>query len=65
MSSCAFEHVFLGEKQNANDVSGLHNWVFFSTQELTNQLNYMGYVKKIDLNGVSINIAEENNLTIF
>lgn len=49
IGSSGFEHVFLAELKN-NVVSGLHNWVYFSDEEKKNNANYLGYMKKIDLN---------------
>uniref|UniRef100_A0A6P7F710 Poly(U)-specific endoribonuclease homolog isoform X1 n=1 Tax=Diabrotica virgifera virgifera TaxID=50390 RepID=A0A6P7F710_DIAVI len=50
LGSSAFEHVFLAEIKN-NQVSGLHNWVYFNEEENKNHANYLGYMKKIDLGG--------------
>lgn len=52
IGSSGFEHVFLAEIKN-NQLSGLHNWLYFNMQELTNKVNYLGYMKKIDLENVS------------
>nr|CAI5846990.1 unnamed protein product [Callosobruchus analis] len=48
IGSSGFEHVFLAELKN-NQVSGLHNWLYFSEEEKRNNANYLGYMKKVDL----------------
>ncbi|KAL5278722.1 ENDOU family protein [Megaselia abdita] len=48
IGSSAFEHVFLNEIKNGT-VIGLHNWVYFLEQEKNGKLDYMGYIKKVDL----------------
>ncbi|RZC32232.1 XendoU domain containing protein [Asbolus verrucosus] len=48
IGSSGFEHVFLAELKN-NQVSGLHNWLYFNEEEKNNRANYLGYMKKIDL----------------
>lgn len=53
IGSSGFEHVFLAEIKNGQ-LSGLHNWLYFNIQELANKANYLGYLKKIDLNDVRI-----------
>lgn len=50
IGSSGFEHVFLTELKN-NQVSGLHNWIYFNEEEQKNNANYLGYMKKIDLGG--------------
>ncbi|XP_057660823.1 endoribonuclease CG2145-like isoform X1 [Diorhabda carinulata] len=50
IGSSGFEHVFLTELKN-NQVSGLHNWIYFNEEEQKNNANYLGYMKKIDLSG--------------
>lgn len=49
--SSGLEHVFFGEK-NGNSISGYHGWVKYYRDELEGRMNYLGYIKKIDL-GVS------------
>ncbi|XP_014218463.1 poly(U)-specific endoribonuclease homolog [Copidosoma floridanum] len=48
-TSTGFEHVFLTELKLGTEVSGLHNWIYFNAQELNKKLDYLGYIKKIDL----------------
>ncbi|XP_030753403.1 poly(U)-specific endoribonuclease homolog isoform X1 [Sitophilus oryzae] len=48
IGSSGFEHVFLAEIKN-NQVSGLHNWLYFGEEERQNHANYLGYMRKIDL----------------
>ncbi|CAH1993416.1 unnamed protein product [Acanthoscelides obtectus] len=48
IGSSGFEHIFLAELKN-NQVSGLHNWLYFHEEEKKNNANYLGYMKKIDL----------------
>lgn len=32
---------------------GLHSWLFFAQREQDNKANYLGYIDKVDLSGVS------------
>ncbi|RVE46465.1 hypothetical protein evm_008875 [Chilo suppressalis] len=50
ISSSGFEHSFVSELKNG-EVSGLHNWIYFSKEEQANRLNYLGYLKYEEFNG--------------
>lgn len=50
MGSSAFEHVFLGELKRG-EVTGMHNWVFFGTEEAKKEADYLGYIRKLELGG--------------
>ena len=52
LGSSGFEHVFLGEFKAG--ISGLHSWLRFYQLEVENHINYLGYIKKIDMPPVSI-----------
>uniref|UniRef100_A0A5S6QXB8 Endoribonuclease n=1 Tax=Trichuris muris TaxID=70415 RepID=A0A5S6QXB8_TRIMR len=53
-TSSGFEHVFMGEWKNpANEslppiVDGLHNWVRYFILEKTGEINYKGYIDRVD-----------------
>lgn len=51
--SSGFEHVFLSELQLGTEPSGLHSWIYFNAEEVNKRLNYLGYIKKINLGDVS------------
>ena len=53
MGSSAFEHIFLGEIKR-EEISGLHNWLFFANEEEKKRLNYLGWMRVVDFGGVSI-----------
>lgn len=48
LTSSGFEHVFVGEVKNRK-VSGFHNWLSFLKEEGEGDLDYKGYIKKLDL----------------
>ena len=52
VGSSAFEHVFLGELKRG-EISGLHNWIFFANEEGQKNADYLGYIRKLELGGVS------------
>ncbi|CAL0331187.1 unnamed protein product [Lupinus luteus] len=43
-SSSAFEHVFVGEINQDNEVSGFHNWLQFYLEEAKGRVDYQGYI---------------------
>ena len=47
-TSCAFEHVFLGE-ESGGAVKGFHNWFYFLEQEKKGCVNYYGYDRAVEL----------------
>ncbi|XP_072942616.1 uncharacterized protein [Epargyreus clarus] len=49
ISSSGFEHIFVSELKNG-EVSGLHNWIYFSKEEAANRANYLGYLKYVEMN---------------
>lgn len=51
ISSSGFEHVFLSEVKNGT-VLGLHNWIYLAEEESARDLDYKGWLKKIDLGNV-------------
>lgn len=54
IGSSGFEHVFLSELKLGTEVIGLHNWIYYNAEEVGQRINYLGYIKKIDLGNVSI-----------
>lgn len=56
IGSTGFEHVFMAETKQVDagtEVLGLHNWIFFNAEEIKKHIDYLGYIKKIDLGNVS------------
>ena len=51
-SSSGFETVFLAE-QFDNEIIGLHNWIYYAKMEEAKKLNYLGYIKKLEIGTVS------------
>ncbi|XP_046445273.1 endoribonuclease CG2145-like [Daphnia pulex] len=50
-SSSGFEHIFLGEKDNTT-IQGYHSWFKYYRDEQAGKINYLGYLRNINL-GVS------------
>ncbi|XP_004518357.1 poly(U)-specific endoribonuclease homolog [Ceratitis capitata] len=48
MGSSGFEHVFLAELREES-ILGLHNWIYFHEQEMQGNLDYKGFIEKIEL----------------
>ena len=48
-TTCGFEHVFMGEKDQAGNVLGFHGWLYFLLEESKNKLEYSGYDKYVQL----------------
>lgn len=51
ISSSGFEHVFMSEVKDGN-VIGLHNYIYLTEQEKSRDVDYKGWLKKIDLGNV-------------
>ena len=45
--SCGFEHDFVGELKNG--ITGLHSWLRYYDQERSGNMNYLGYINRIQL----------------
>jgi len=43
--SSGFEHVFVGETKDTDELSGLHNWVALYQLEQSGEANYKGYLR--------------------
>lgn len=55
IGSCGFEHVFMNEIKN-NEISGLHNWIYFHIQEQDSHhdVDYKGYMKSLHFGHVRL-----------
>lgn len=51
-SSCGFERVFASENYDT-DFIGVQDWIYFENQESAKNIDYMGYVDKLNLGDVS------------
>lgn len=48
VGSSGFEHVFLAENKNST-IIGLHNWIYLYEMEKAGNVDYNGWIKKLDL----------------
>ncbi|KAJ8682820.1 hypothetical protein QAD02_018612 [Eretmocerus hayati] len=60
-SSSGFETIFLAEKFD-NEIIGLHNWIYFAKQEEAKNLNYLGYIKKLEFSSVGAIVKGRSKL---
>lgn len=54
-TSSGFEHVFLSEIKKGK-IIGLHNWIYFADAEKRGELDYKGWMRKIDLGDVRLTL---------
>lgn len=54
-SSSGFEHIFLGEKDNTT-IQGYHSWFKYYRDEQAGKINYLGYLRNINLGVVCIHL---------
>ena len=52
LGSSGFEHIFVGEVKNGK-VTGFHGWINFYLEESVGNLDYFGYISKVDFGNVS------------
>ncbi|XP_067012848.2 endoribonuclease CG2145 isoform X2 [Anabrus simplex] len=50
VGSSSFEHIFLAELKRG-EISGMHNWIYFSNEEAKKTADYLGYMRKLELGG--------------
>jgi len=51
-TSSGFEHVFLSEIKKKKTI-GLHNWIYVAMMEKSGQLDYKGWIDRVELGDVS------------
>ncbi|XP_043679691.1 poly(U)-specific endoribonuclease homolog [Vespula pensylvanica] len=72
-TSSGFERVFASEIYGDTDILGVQDWIYFDHEESSKNINYMGYVDKMDLGNkaslVKLNLKMNGiirpNVTIF
>ena len=55
-STSAFERTFLAENYWNTSIMGFQNWIYFNHAESKKEINYMGYMDKIDLGNVRLTL---------
>lgn len=55
-TSSGFERVFMSEIYGSTDILGVQDWIYFDHEESLKNINYIGYVDKMDLGNVCIKI---------
>lgn len=46
-------------------LTGLHSWLFFAKREQDRKANYLGYIDKLDLSGVSLWCDKHVNTSLY
>ncbi|XP_046832487.1 AT-rich interactive domain-containing protein 1A-like [Vespa crabro] len=72
-TSSGFERVFASEVYGDTDILGVQDWIYFNHEESSKNINYMGYVDKMDLGNkaslvklnFNMNGITRPNVTIF
>ena len=52
-STSAFERTFLAENYGGVHIMGLQNWIYFNHMESKKEVDYVGYMDKLNLGNVS------------
>lgn len=59
--SSGFEHVFVGETKDTDELSGLHNWVALYQLEQSGEANYKGYLRTdVQVNRLDMSLLVNN-----
>jgi poly(U)-specific endoribonuclease len=59
--SSGFEHVFLGEQKNG--ISGLHSWLRYNQEEASGNMEYLGFIKTVNVGRVGFPFTKKNWIT--